>query len=108
VKEVSSDAMFDSLISGNGTGEGVFKTAAVVLSSEEDAPPVPQKKQGKYVSSMIVVCSFTSMILVIVWSLSLVCIYFILGTYCHIFSPYTYMHTHTHTFYSTIRGLFRK
>jgi hypothetical protein len=48
VKEVSSDAMFDSLISGNGTGEGAFKTAAVVLSSEEDAPPVPQKKQGMF------------------------------------------------------------
>ncbi|PNF31622.1 hypothetical protein B7P43_G17195 [Cryptotermes secundus] len=45
LKEVSSDAMFDSLISGSGTGEGIVKTAAAVLSSEEDAPPVPQKKQ---------------------------------------------------------------
>jgi hypothetical protein len=78
VKEVSSDAMFDSLISGNGTGEGVFKTAAVVLSSEEDAPPVPQKKQGEYVSSMLVVCSFTSVIFIILWSLGLFCICFTL------------------------------
>jgi hypothetical protein len=46
VKDVSSDAMFDSLISGNGTGE---KAAATVLSPEGDAPPALQKKQGEYV-----------------------------------------------------------
>lgn len=50
MREVSSDAMFDSLISGNGGGKGVVKTDAAGVSSEEDAPPAPQKKQGKYVS----------------------------------------------------------
>jgi len=50
VKEVSSDAMFDSLISGNATGDGVVKMDAAGLSSEEDAPSAPQKKQGKSIS----------------------------------------------------------
>jgi hypothetical protein len=49
VREVSSDAMFDSLISGSGSGKGLVKTDAAGLSSEEDAPVMPQKKQGKYV-----------------------------------------------------------
>jgi hypothetical protein len=53
VKEVSSDAMFDSLISGNGAGEGALTAAAAVVSSEDDAPPVPQKKQGEYVAPML-------------------------------------------------------
>ncbi|XP_021916597.1 DNA topoisomerase 2-like isoform X2 [Zootermopsis nevadensis] len=44
-REVSSDAMFDSLISGNGSGKGLVKTDAAVLSSDEDVPPSPQKKQ---------------------------------------------------------------
>jgi hypothetical protein len=82
VKEVSSDAMFDSLISGNGSGEGVFKTDAPVLSSEEEAPPAPQKKQGEYIlQSMSVICSFTSVIfccLKELWSL-LYLHYFVLG-----------------------------
>lgn len=42
--------MFDSLISGNGSGKGLVKTDAAVLSSDEDVPPSPQKKQGKYIS----------------------------------------------------------
>jgi hypothetical protein len=95
VKDVSSDAMFDSLISGNGTGEGVFKTAAVVLPSEEDTPPVPQKKQGEYISCMLVVCSFTSVIFVILWSLGLVCICFIYFEHLlpYFFPLYIYIYT---------------
>jgi hypothetical protein len=51
VREVSSDAMFDSLISGSSSGKGAVKTDAVVSSSEEDdTPPAPQKKQGMCVS----------------------------------------------------------
>jgi hypothetical protein len=48
VKEVSSDAMFDSLISGNGAGSS-RERAAPVLSPEGDASPAPQKKQGMFI-----------------------------------------------------------
>jgi hypothetical protein len=41
------------------------------LSSEEDALPAPPKKQGEYASSISIVCSFTSVIFVVLWCLGL-------------------------------------